>query len=288
MINHLQAIGGSFGNLEALKGRKDPEAVRAAAQEMEALFAYELIKAMRQTVKTEDDGLGADTYATFFDLEIARLFAEQGLGLKEILLKGLERNAGRTQESRVNGKELSTPVGNPPATPFVQRSKAHTSEAQIVPGITDMPTPGSWSHPSRTSSMDPDPSNIDPQMPVEGVVSSAFGMRRHPLRGDRRFHHGIDIAAPEGSPIYPLRGGKVVFSGERAGYGNTVVIDHGDGMTSTYAHNRRNFVAAGDTVDGYGPIAEVGSTGLSTGPHLHFEIAMEGKKVNPLDVVAQR
>lgn len=80
------------GNIEELKGRKDPEAIKAVAKEMETLFAYELIKAMRKTTNTESkDGLGRDTYMSIFDMELARLFAERGLGLQDTLLKGMNR-----------------------------------------------------------------------------------------------------------------------------------------------------------------------------------------------------
>jgi murein DD-endopeptidase MepM/ murein hydrolase activator NlpD len=99
-------------------------------------------------------------------------------------------------------------------------------------------------------------------------------------------HHGIDIAAPEGTSIHPVRGGEVTFSGSQQGYGNVVVVDHGDGSVTKYAHNRANRVAAGDRVETDTVIAEVGSTGRSTGPHLHFEARYEGKKIHPEAVFA--
>jgi murein DD-endopeptidase MepM/ murein hydrolase activator NlpD len=111
-------------------------------------------------------------------------------------------------------------------------------------------------------------------------------MRKHPVYGDSRFHHGMDIAAPVGTEVYPYQRGKVIFSGEQSGYGNTIVIDHGNGYTSKYAHNRINLVKAGDLVDEDTIIAEVGSTGLSTGPHLHFEVRRDGKYLDPARVLA--
>jgi murein DD-endopeptidase MepM/ murein hydrolase activator NlpD len=113
-------------------------------------------------------------------------------------------------------------------------------------------------------------------------------MRKHPIHGDHRFHHGIDIAAPEGTNVYPYQGGKVIFSGDQAGYGNTVIIDHGGGRTSKYAHNRVNLVKVGDRVDENTVISEVGSTGLSTGPHLHFEVRQNGKPLDPAKILAMR
>ncbi|MFN3480924.1 MAG: M23 family metallopeptidase [Thermodesulfovibrionales bacterium] len=125
-------------------------------------------------------------------------------------------------------------------------------------------------------------------MPVNGVVSSGFGMRRHPLYGDMRFHHGIDIAAPEGTDIYPIRAGKVIFSGEQGGYGKVVLIDHGDGYITRYAHNKLNLVRTGDYVDTDTVIAKVGNTGLSTGPHLHFEVRYNGEPIDPVTLVAMK
>ena len=114
-----------------------------------------------------------------------------------------------------------------------------------------------------------------------GRVSSSFGYRRDPFEGTQRFHHGIDIAAEAGAKVYPVKDGVVTFSGFRKGYGNIVEIDHGEGLVTRYAHNRANQVAVGDKVSSNTVIAEVGSTGRSTGPHLHFEVQHDGKKIHP-------
>ncbi len=108
-----------------------------------------------------------------------------------------------------------------------------------------------------------------------GTVSSAFGLR------DGRPHQGIDVAARTGTPIYAFKPGTVVFSGWESGYGRSVVVDHGDGLQSRYAHCAKLLVQAGDTVSTGVPIARVGSTGHSTGPHLHFEILRHGRPQNP-------
>jgi murein DD-endopeptidase MepM/ murein hydrolase activator NlpD len=113
-------------------------------------------------------------------------------------------------------------------------------------------------------------------------------MRKHPIYGDYRFHHGVDIAAPEGTPIYPAMSGRVIFSGEEAGYGNIVVVDHRNGYITKYAHNRVNLVKEGDHVDAATVIAEVGNSGVSTGPHLHFEARYKDKSIDPIEVLAMR
>jgi murein DD-endopeptidase MepM/ murein hydrolase activator NlpD len=117
--------------------------------------------------------------------------------------------------------------------------------------------------------------------PVEGVISSAFGARVDPLNGANKFHEGIDIAVPSGTTIRAAAAGKVIFSGRAAGYGNMVEVEHGGRVITRYAHNSGNLVAAGEQIQAGQPIALVGTTGRSTGSHLHFEVRRSGKAVNP-------
>ena len=109
-------------------------------------------------------------------------------------------------------------------------------------------------------------------LPVSGVISSPVGWRRDPINGQSRYHAGTDIAAPAGTPIKAVAEGRVIESGSKSGYGNTVVIETGDGHKMLYAHNNQNFVRVGDWVSRGDTIAEVGSTGRATGPHVHFEV----------------
>jgi len=119
--------------------------------------------------------------------------------------------------------------------------------------------------------------------PVDGNITSKFGMRRDPFTKEVKFHSGIDIAAPEGTPIKAAENGKVVFSGVQNGYGNIVVIQHKDGIVTKYAHNSKNIVKVGDIVKKGQVISLIGQTGRSTGPHLHFEVLSGDKHVNPLN-----
>lgn len=117
--------------------------------------------------------------------------------------------------------------------------------------------------------------------PVNGRISSGYGMRPHPVSGIYKMHTGIDIAAPYGTPIKAGGDGKVVSQGWRGGYGNTVIIDHGGGVATLYAHCSRFAVSAGTVVKQGQTIAYVGSTGTSTGNHVHFEVRIGGKPVDP-------
>ncbi|MCH7945035.1 MAG: peptidoglycan DD-metalloendopeptidase family protein [Armatimonadetes bacterium] len=118
-------------------------------------------------------------------------------------------------------------------------------------------------------------------VPAQGSYTSPFGVRYHPILKRRRPHNGIDIGAKNRSPIVAAASGIVISSGWRSGYGNTVVIDHGAGVSSLYAHCSVLVVRAGQRVTMGDRIAAVGSTGLATGPHLHFEVRLNGRPVNP-------
>jgi murein DD-endopeptidase MepM/ murein hydrolase activator NlpD len=120
-----------------------------------------------------------------------------------------------------------------------------------------------------------------------GRLSSPFGWRKDPIHGDEEYHQGMDLAAPEGTPIRAPARGKVVESGYREGYGNLVVLDHGGGLTTLYAHNLENRVKEGEWVRRGAVLATVGSTGRSTGPHLHFEVRRKGTRQDPRIFVSE-
>jgi peptidoglycan hydrolase FlgJ len=108
--------------------------------------------------------------------------------------------------------------------------------------------------------------------PVDGRLSSGFGWRTDPFTGQRQWHSGIDLAASKGEPVKACWDGEVVFAGKKGGYGNLVVLEHAGGWRSSYAHSDNISVEPGDLVEAGRVIAQVGSTGRSTGPHLHFEL----------------
>ncbi|MEE3715589.1 peptidoglycan DD-metalloendopeptidase family protein [Tumidithrix elongata RA019] len=137
------------------------------------------------------------------------------------------------------------------------------AKAQTAPGILIMPGTGQLMY------------------PTVGEVTSPFGWRMHPILGYERFHSGIDFGADYGSMVYASDRGTVIYAGWYGGYGNAVIIDHGNGLTTLYGHCSELFVNEGQVVQKGQPISAVGSTGFSTGPHLHFEVRANGEPVDP-------
>ncbi len=266
-------------------GVGDPKAAETAAerakaaQQFEKLMLGQLISAMRATadIDGDDDDDGGDAFArgTFeqmFDQAIADSGAG-GLGLA----KAFERSFGRTADPgaaitpAVRWQPMPAPAAIPeeaarPAfLPGDEAARAHAARSRqdIGTSFSDgAPMPGLW--------------------PVDGgEKSSGYGYRMHPIHNERRFHAGLDIAAPEGREIRAVDRGVVTYARRNPGYGNMVEITHADGIVTRYAHASRLHVREGDVVDVGEAIADVGSTGQSTGPHLHFEVRDKTHRLDP-------
>jgi murein DD-endopeptidase MepM/ murein hydrolase activator NlpD len=255
IAERAQALGA------AATGNAAPNEKQKAAQEFVSLLFLEVLKAMRASIPKgglfESESLQSDVYMTLADTEVSRAIAgREGMGLRKIIEKALDRSAAKAVEP--NGP---TPVDLKTAR-SLHLSAVKTHDA----GIEDR-----HSH--------------DLDVPAAGVVSSGFGFRADPFTGENKFHKGLDIAAPLGSPIKAAAAGKVVFSGWADGYGNLVTVDHGDGISTRYAHSAANLVNAGADVAAGQEIALVGSTGRSTAPHLHFEVHKNGQPIDPREVV---
>lgn len=166
---------------------------------------------------------------------------------------------------------------------------------QPLPNPIAEPQKVSASHPTAPTSANKTPyglaklaaieqSNEQFSLPVTGfAVTSFFGNRIHPVFGNRRFHKGIDLGAPTGTPVRAARAGRVIATGWGKGYGNRIIINHGNGYETLYAHLDQLLVKVGDRVTNKAVIGLSGSTGYVTGPHLHFEIRFQQVARNPLD-----
>lgn len=122
----------------------------------------------------------------------------------------------------------------------------------------------------------------------KGYISSYYGYRNHPIKKRQIFHRGIDFVNKEGTPILAVASGVVTWAGPKGGYGNLVEVNHGDGYSTRYAHNNKVLVNIGDLVNKGDDIAEMGSTGKSTGNHVHFEVWRDGRSENPITYLTKK
>lgn len=223
-----------------------PDAIREAARQFESVFLHQVFKTMRATVPQDGwggGGFGGKVFTDMLDQQYAEQASATGsMGLAEIIARDL----GVDDSMR--------PSAAPQAHRHAHGIRAYGASARHVEA---------W------------------LTPVDGRVSSPFGMRQLADEAHARAHDGVDFAAPTGTAIRATRDGVVEFAGPRGGYGNTVVVDHGDGTKSLYAHASALLVREGESVRKGAEIAQVGSTGRSTGPHLHFEVRKDGEPVDP-------
>ena len=230
------------GVLSGTEGLKGKPDQKVIAKQVETVFLNELLKLIM-----EQSSLGKDknfsNYLPFVTAEMSKDLAEKGIGVGDFFLRGTSMTRLTTEKK---------------------------------PEVNDLPSSGKSNTPPEILQW-----NGALQLPVSGKISSKYGLRHDPIDGRLRKHNGIDIAIPEKTPVMPAAPGKVVFSGFSNGYGNYVVVEHENGLASIYGHNSVNLVKAGDVVDEHTVMALSGSTGKSTGPHLHFEVRKGGVPVDP-------
>jgi murein DD-endopeptidase MepM/ murein hydrolase activator NlpD len=238
--------------------------LKSATEDFEGMFISYLLKVMRSTVDSESsDGelsMGKDIYTDMFDNEIALNIARtRGLGIGDMMYRQLLEN-GATET------HLDQRIESPQRAPVEESASA-------LPPATDAPLQRSSPPPPALS------------IPVQGRVTSGYGLRTNPITGNSEFHEGVDIAAPAGTAINAASSGTVIFSGTLGGFGNTVVLEHADGGRTLYAHASQLLVRPGEAVQAGQTIGRVGTTGRSTGPHLHFETLVSGQSVDPRSLV---
>lgn len=252
----IYATGSTTGS--TLQQQRDNN-LRKACQDFESVFTYELLKSMRKTIdKCElfHGGQGEEIYESLLDQELAKNMSGYGSNsLSEMLYQQLSRTDSSSQTVEDAISEIQSETG---ALSSIRKRFRYGSD-------------------------DASTTESQPVWPLKPTISSKFGMRKDPFTSETRFHSGVDIAAERGTEIKAAMSGKVVMSCKMPDYGNVVAVDHGKGIVTVYAHNEKNLVKLGDQVEKGDIIGRVGSTGRSTGPHLHFEVRKNGAKIDPME-----
>jgi len=261
--------------------------VVGAAEQFEGIMIHELMKAMRSTVPGDDQGFAMETAYGMFDQAIADS-AAGGLGLAPMIARDMGATPEQLASMRGNhgGSAIDRQRG---LAAYRSSAVSSVDPRRAYGGATQPSVPSTHGHADYVG-----PTRDRPRAgvfglgapkpglePVQGIVSSEYGWRVHPITGDRKFHEGLDIAADEGTEIRAVAAGTVVYAGRRGGYGNVVELRHDDGIVTRYAHASRVHVRRGDRIEVGEAVADVGQTGHATGPHLHFEARRDGKAIDP-------
>lgn len=207
----------------------------------------------------------------------------RGTELDRAVITALRDQPDLTPDDRASLAVLEADVMERESSPFLPGEAGDAAHVEAMEAIlraldSDAPAPAKADLRSSTAYVG---GRTAPAMPAAGRVSSRFGMRRHPISGQMRQHSGTDIAAPLNSPVQAMADGEVVFVGTAGGYGNQVRVRHPNGLVTSYSHLNGFDVAVGDAVRAGERIARVGSTGRSTGPHLHYEVRRDGVAIDP-------
>jgi len=244
-------ISDFYKNRSAMKAISKADQDMMAALEAKRIEIEDLKRRKQEEEATTQEQLEAQLIA-IKDLQSSRSLVDQDIKSSKKSLDQLER-----EEDEINAEAQEVSA-------LIKRLK--TANIKYVGGDMLWPAPGNYK------------------------VSSPYGWRIHPIFKKKRFHSGIDIHAAKGETIAAANSGKVIYAGARTGYGNTVIIDHGGGVTTLYAHimTRGILVSEGQNVDAGQAIAKVGSTGWSTGPHLHFEYRKAGDTQDPLSHLGKK
>ncbi len=260
---------------EAVPEHRDPPAAAAAYTVKRGDF---LTRIVREHLRAQ--GREVNNRAVLDGLK--RVAAANGIQDPDLIYPGqridlsiLDRTDGSAR-SAFEGKGGRVPgtAVRPRADDFTESNRVRTAIARVL----DREIPSNV--PATAANRQAEPwSGV---LGMEARLTSPYGYRRDPFTGGMRFHHGIDLAVPTGTTVHPVGAGEVVFSGWKPGYGRVVIVRHGEGIESVYGHTSKTLVRAGEYVNPGDTIALSGSSGRSTGPHLHLEIRRDGRALNPL------
>jgi murein DD-endopeptidase MepM/ murein hydrolase activator NlpD len=231
--------------------RQPRDAARVAGKQLEAFFLRRLLAEARPQGGMLDGGFAGDTFKQMLDEAIAdKMSAAGGIGMAALFAKQL----GKADEVAAPPRP---PIAGAPGSPAASAALAASASIDLPPGAPHF------------------------VMPVAGRPSSGYGVRADPVHGGTVNHPGFDLAATVGSPVTAAARGTVVQAGPAGTYGNLVTLRHADGFETRYAHLSAVDVQVGDVVEAGTGLGKVGSTGYSTGPHLHFEVRHDGKPIDP-------
>ncbi len=260
-ISGPSQVGRDREGLEQLRGEE-------LAREFESMLLLQMLRQMRQSIRDGsegEEGLSADTMLDTVDAELARQLSQAGgLGLADMMAKAI-RTQAEARNAAASGP-VSAPASSSQMTVEQAFSHGHTAVARTTVPLAGQAETG-----------------------VEATkVTSEFGWRNDPFTGALRYHRGIDFKAAYGEGVPAAGDGRVVEAADNGAYGLTVVVEHTNGMKTRYAHLSAMGVGVGDRVLQGQEIGRVGQSGRATGPHLHFEVIQDGRRVDPSMVVALR
>jgi murein DD-endopeptidase MepM/ murein hydrolase activator NlpD len=264
------------------------DALRRTAAQFEAILLMQLTSALSGSNDDGEDSLfggdgGTGLAKKMFSEQMATAMAEAGgIGLADVILKSFGVNEAKSADNKLNPLQKTISAVNE------IRSSTVRENSNIVPAKEVAETTNPIVSPTKIVAENTSASStsLSFQLPANGRISSNFGSRFHPIDKKIKFHGGIDVAVPTGTRVNSAADGVVEFAGRRGGYGNLVIVRHADGRETRYAHLDKILVAVGDPVSGGQEIAKSGSTGKSTGPHLHFEVRENGQVVNPMKILS--
>jgi len=261
--------------------------LKALAQQFESMLVSQMLREMRQSMVAEDGdtGLGGGSNGIMtdtMDSELGLALSKSGgLGLTNVLMKALDKQFGAGAAQTGSAPTIAAPPAA--AVPKLQ-SAVDVRGSDLASGSTALavssPAPPVVSDAVSDQGSNPSPDRSAASLP-EGSVSSPFGWRSDPFTRQARFHAGTDIRMAYGQDVRAAAAGTVVSVGDRGGYGLTVVLDHGGGVQTKYAHLSASSLHPGDVVGTGQVIARSGNSGRSTGAHLHFEVLENGRAVDP-------
>lgn len=269
LVDQLRAVEDDLERLEA----------EAARHRLDAIgFQADLEAALAQ--------LNADVEAQMrIRAELAELVAELDDELRAMAAAESEINAIIRDAQRQIAREEALARAATSTTTTTAPTATTAPTTTVAPGGGDLGDDDATSPDSGTTTTTVAPpvdvGDLGLIWPTTGSITSAFGTRVHPITGTSRHHAGIDIGNGEGTPIWAARGGTVIFSGRMSGYGETVIVSHGSTVSTLYAHMSARSVAKGDAVSQGQEVGKMGSTGFSTGNHLHFEVRIDGTAIDP-------